>query len=137
MIGLRRLHALRELVERTLSENIAGDYIETGVWRGGACILMRGVLAAYGEKHRRVFCADSFAGLPRPDSAAFPADRRSRLHEAHELAVSLDDVTANFAKYGLLDEQVRFVKGWFRDTLPALAGERFALLRLDGDMYES
>jgi len=137
MIGLRRLHALRALVERTLNENIAGEYIETGVWRGGACILMRGVLAAYGEKRRRVFCADSFSGLPRPDAAAYPADRKDQLYKIQELAVSLDSVKANFAKYGLLDDQVRFVAGWFRDTLPALAAERFALLRLDGDMYES
>jgi hypothetical protein len=87
MIGLRRLHALRLLVERTLRDNIAGDYIETGVWRGGACILMRGVLAAHGERTRRVFCADSFGGLPRPDDA-YPADRWDKLHKVAALAVA-------------------------------------------------
>ena len=66
MIGQRRLRNVRELVERTLSENVPGDYIETGVWRGGACILMRGVLEAHGIRDRRVYCADSFEGLPGP-----------------------------------------------------------------------
>lgn len=66
MIGPRRLRNVRELVERTLSENVPGDYIETGVWRGGACILMRGVLEAYGVRDRRVFCADLFKAFHRP-----------------------------------------------------------------------
>lgn len=43
----------------------------------------------------------------------------------------------NFQEYGLLDQQVRFLKGWFRDTLPKAPIERLAVLRLDGDMYES
>ena len=46
------------------------------------------------------------------------------------------DVQANFARYGLLDDQVRFLKGWFRDTLPTLR-RALAVMRLDGDMYES
>jgi O-methyltransferase len=51
--------------------------------------------------------------------------------------VPLEEVKANFARYGLLDDQVRFVPGWFRDTLPGAPIERIGLLRLDGDMYES
>jgi O-methyltransferase len=48
-------------------------------------------------------------------------------------------VKANFARYGLLDDHVRFVPGWLCDTLPKLATEigPIAVLRLDGDMYES
>lgn len=137
MIGSKRLRNARELVERTLSDNVPGDYIETGVWRGGACIIMRGVLEAYGVRDRRVFCADSFEGLPRPDAKNYPADRRDRLFAFDELAVSEEAVRRNFAAYDLLDEQVVFLKGFFKDTLPRLGAERFALIRLDGDMYES
>lgn len=135
-LGPKRLHHLRHLVERTINENIRGDYIETGVWRGGACILMRGVLAAYDIRDRRVYCADTFAGLPRPDPK-FPADKRDRLHLFDELAVSEDTVRRNFAAYDLLDEQVIFLKGLFADTLPKLSNDAFALIRLDGDMYGS
>lgn len=137
MIGPHRLRNLRDLVERTLTENVPGDYIETGVWRGGACILMRGVLAAHGVRDRRVIVADSFEGLPKPD-AAYPADKRDRLFAFEELAVSVEQVRRNFAAYELLDDQVVFLKGFFKDTLPTLpADARFALIRLDGDMYES
>jgi len=137
MIGAERLSHLRRLVEATLADGIPGDYIETGVWRGGACILMRAVLAAHGVANRRVFAADSFAGLPRPDAERYPADRRDRLFGFDELAVSEAEVRRNFEAYGLLDEQVVFLKGLFKDTLPTLKGHAFALIRLDGDMYES
>jgi hypothetical protein len=137
MIGAARLSHLRRLTEATLADGIPGDYIETGVWRGGACILMRAVLAAYGVADRRVFVADSFEGLPRPDADRFPADRGDGLFRFDELAVSEAEVRRNFEAYGLLDAQVVFVKGLFKDTLPTLKGHPFALIRLDGDMYES
>jgi O-methyltransferase len=137
MIGLKRLRSLREQVETTLKENIAGDYIETGVWRGGACIMMRAVLAAYGDTDRMVYVADSFAGVPPPDRTRYPADRGRNFYKYKQLAVSLEEVQANFALYGLLDGQVQFVKGWFSETLPKLAAKSFALIRLDGDLYES
>lgn len=136
MIGATRLRHLRHLVERTIQERIPGDYIETGVWRGGACILMRGVLAAHDVRDRQVLVADTFAGLPRPD-AKYPADQRDRLYAFSELAVSEEMVRNNFAAYDLLDDQVVFLKGRFEDTLPQLSSHRFALIRLDGDMYGS
>jgi len=137
MIGLKRLRSLREQVETTLTDNIPGDYIETGVWRGGACIMMRAVLAAHGESERVVYVADSFSGVPPPDRIRYPADRGRNFYKYKQLAVSLDEVQANFALYGLLDRQVRFVPGWFSQTLAHLQAERFALIRLDGDLYES
>jgi O-methyltransferase len=137
MIGLKRIHSLREQVETTLRENIPGDYIETGVWRGGACIMMRAVLAAHGVTDRAVYVADSFAGVPPPDRKRYPVDRGRNFYKYKQLAVSLEEVQANFDVYGLRDDQVRFVKGLFSDTLPKLDARRFALLRLDGDLYES
>ncbi|MGO9451152.1 MAG: TylF/MycF/NovP-related O-methyltransferase [Candidatus Binataceae bacterium] len=137
MIGPLRLRHLRELVQRTIEEGIPGDYLEAGVWRGGACIMMRAILAAYEVTDRVVFCADSFAGLPRPNSRKFPYDKPDRLFRFSELAVSENEVRHNFERYGLLDDQVVFLGGFFRDTLPKAPVSRLALLRLDGDMYQS
>lgn len=137
MIGSKRLANVRKLAEEVLDNRIPGDFIETGVWRGGACIMMRAVLEAYGAKNRRVWLADSFEGLPPPNSQLYPADANENFHEYAELAVSVEEVKSNFEKYGLLDDQVVFLKGWFRDTLPKAPIERLALLRLDGDLYES
>jgi O-methyltransferase/8-demethyl-8-(2,3-dimethoxy-alpha-L-rhamnosyl)tetracenomycin-C 4'-O-methyltransferase len=138
MIGSRRLHHLRQAVETVLTEGIPGDFLEAGVWRGGACILMRGVLAVHGVPDRRVFVADSFEGLPPPDPRYSKDAATLHLFEMRpELAVGLADVRANFALYDLLDDQVVFVPGWFKDTLPYLATDRLAILRLDGDLYSS
>jgi Macrocin-O-methyltransferase (TylF) len=137
MIGVKRLANLRFLAESVIQNGIPGDFIETGVWRGGACILMRAVLNAYGVKDRRVWVADSFQGVPPPDLKNYPADEDSTFHTFEELSISFEMVRRNFEKYGLLDEQVVFLKGWFKDTLPSAQIERLALLRLDGDLYES
>lgn len=137
MIGARRLANVRALVESVIGENVPGDLIETGVWRGGACIMMRAVLDAYNVEDRKVWLADSFEGLPAPDDKNYPSDKGETFHEYKELSVPLDKVKSNFEKYGLLDDQVRFLKGWFRDTLPDAPIEQLALLRLDGDLYES
>lgn len=137
MIGAKRLNNLQHCIEDVLSHGVPGDLIETGVWRGGATIFMRGILKAYGVNNRRVWVADSFAGLPRPNAKRYPLDRWWRLDLVQYLKVSEDEVRANFHKYGLLDDQVQFLKGWFRDSLPSAPIESLAVLRMDGDLYES
>jgi O-methyltransferase len=137
MVGLRRLDHVQSCIESLLEEGVRGDFIETGVWRGGVTIFMRGVLEAYGVRDRTVWVADSFKGLPPPDAARYPADAGDIQHEIDVLSVTVEEVRANFATYGLLDDQVRFLPGWFEETLPKAPIERLALLRLDGDMYQS
>lgn len=137
MVGRLRLDNVQHCVERVLDDGIPGDLMETGVWRGGVTIFMRALLAARGVADRLVWVADSFAGLPPPRPDRYPADRGLDLSGVGYLSVSRAQVEANFERYGLLDGQVRFLEGWFRDTLPAAPIERLAVLRLDGDLYES
>lgn len=137
MIGLKRLNNIQSCVESILRDNVQGDLIETGVWRGGACILMRAILAAHGAEGRKVFVADSFEGLPKPDAAAFPADAGDTHYIHPYLAVSQQEVANNFRRYDLLDDRVVFLKGWFKDTLPAAPIKTLSLMRLDGDLYSS
>lgn len=138
MIGLRRLRHLRRVAEDVLSEGVPGDFMECGVWRGGAVILMRAVLAAFDISNRRVWAVDSFAGLPPPDSRfEKDADTVFNFHERSELAVSVDDVRSNINRYSLLDDQIVLLKGLFCDTLPALPSLKLAILRIDGDLYSS
>jgi hypothetical protein len=136
MIGLARMRNLRVLAEQVIQDGIPGDMLEAGVWRGGACILMRGVLAAHGVTNRLVWVADSFTGLPPPDPD-YPADAGDRHSTVDALRVSTEEVQANFRCFSLLDGQVRFLEGWFADTLPAAPIDHLAILRLDGDMYSS
>lgn len=136
MVGRARLDNLHDCVERVLADGVPGDLVETGVWRGGCSILMRGILRAHGVTDRTVFVADSFEGLPAPD-ARYPKDAEGQFHTSRLLQVSLDEVRDNFRRYELLDDQVRFLPGWFRDTLPGVADRTWSVVRLDGDMYES
>jgi O-methyltransferase len=138
MIGDARLDNIQECVTSVLEDDILGDLVEAGVWRGGASILMRAVLAAHGVTDRKVWLADSFSGMPAPSIDEYPADAEMPdLSGVAVLNVSVDQVKSNFARYGLLDDQVRFLVGWFKDTLPSAPIERLALVRLDGDLYES
>jgi hypothetical protein len=136
MIGIPELDNLQFCIEQVLVDEVPGDLIETGVWRGGATIFMRAVLAAHGVTDRTVWVADSFQGLP---PSAHEADLSDGLEwdTYDEFAVPLDTVRANFDRYGLLDDQVRFLAGWFKDTLPDAPFSRLAVARLDGDLYVS
>lgn len=106
--------------------------LEAGVWRGGMTILMRAVLKVRGDDQRRVWVVDSFSGLPSPDKAL-----DSFWWKAGDMAVSLDEVKSNFARYGLLDDQVVFLKGFFKNTLPTATISELSVLRVDADLYES
>lgn len=137
MVGEVRLDNVQYCVEEVLRNGVPGDLIEAGVWRGGVPIFMRAILAARGDEERKVWVADSFEGLPSPNVKDYPADRGYDLSMWKSLAVPLKEVRANFERFGLLDDQVNFLPGWFKDTLPEAPITRLAVMRLDGDLYES
>lgn len=141
MLPLRRLDQLEAAILDAVHSDIAGDLVEAGVWRGGSTIFMRGILAALDISDRLVWVADSFEGLPLPDPASCPREAQAHdgpvMRSYQHLAAGLDEVKRNFAAYHLLDSQVRFLKGWFADTLPDAGIERIAVLRLDADYYQS
>jgi len=137
MIGRKRLDNIQHCVESVIANDVQGDLIETGVWRGGAVIFMQGILKAYNITDRKVFVADSFQGLPAPNTEKYPIDKNSTMHTIDYLRVDVDQVKHNFEKYALLDTNVVFLKGWFKDTLTNSMIDKIAVLRLDGDLYES
>ncbi len=137
MIGLKRMQNIQDCITAIMEDDVPGDFIETGVWRGGACIFMRANLKAWGDTSRTVWLADSFAGLPAPNVKDFPADQGDTFYQQTGLSVGEAAVRHNFERYNLLDDQVKFLVGWFKDTLPTAPVEKISLLRLDGDLYES
>lgn len=137
MLSLERLDNLHQCIETILEEDVPGDFIETGVMRGGAVILMRAILKAHGITDRTVWAADSFEGLPAPDLEKYPDDAGAAWHLRPLTEVSVEHVRRNFERYGLLDNQLQILRGWFRDTLPGAPFRALSLLRLDGDLYES
>jgi len=132
MIGLGRLDDLQRCVETVVADGVEGDLVEAGSWRGGAGILMRATLDSLGDG-RTVWVADSFQGFP-PDEQ--PEDGGLDLRAYEFLTAPLDDVREAFARLGC-DQGVEFVPGFFDDSLPALAGRRWAIVRLDADSHDA
>ena len=142
MLPKTRLNHLQHCAVDVIQREIKGDLIETGVWRGGATIFMRGILKAYDVADRAVWVADSFEGLPEPDATRFPKEAKAyhgpvMKEKFNRLASGLDEVRHNFQSFDLLDDNVKFLKGWFKDTLPTAPIQSLAIMRLDGDFYDS
>lgn len=142
MVPRVRLQNVHECIRQVMADSVPGDCIETGVWRGGGCIFMRAALNVYGGADRTVWVADSFEGMPKPDAQRHPEEAAffespMMQHMYKRLEASLDEVKRNFAAYGFLDSNVQFLKGWFKDTLPSAPIRQLAVMRLDGDYYDS
>jgi len=140
MAGGARVQNVRDLVEETISAGVPGDWLEAGAWRGGCSIMARVVQTVLGEeKHRRTYVCDSFAGLPLSSTSA----DHDGWNKMHFLEVSQSEVERNFEQFVPLDGNVRFRKGYFSESLPEVRkelrrdGRQLAVLRGDGDMYES
>ena len=130
MCGLDRLTDLQMCVEAIVADQVDGDLIEAGVWRGGASMLMRATLDSLDEG-RMVWVADSFQGFQSSDGP-WP----EFLSRYEILNVPLDDVRRNFSHYGL-EDGVNFLPGQFADTLPLIGKQQWAVIRLDGDTYDT
>jgi len=140
MAGTLRVQNVRELVRKTIEEGVPGDFLEAGAWRGGNSIMARVVQRCTGQgDKRKVFVSDSFSGLPK-SSTKGDSDIWNSMHY---LEVSREMVQDNFKRFSVLDGNVEFIKGYFMRSLPLLRerflkdGTQLAVLRGDGDMYES
>ena len=132
----KTLDNIKFCITEVVNNNIEGDFIETGVWRGGAVIYAYHVLKGFNSK-KKVYVADSFSGLPKPNIRDYPQDMGDPHWKIEKLKVSLEEVKNNFKLFGDIDKNVIFLKGWFKNTLYTNDIKKLSVLRLDGDMYES
>jgi O-methyltransferase len=137
MIGMKRMQNLFECASTVILNRIPGDFMECGIWRGGAVIFMRALLDMYGDEERTVWGADSFDGVPPEEMRQCGVDQGVIFGYKEYLAVPQSRVEENLARYGFLNNRVKLIPGWFKDTLRTAPVEKIALLRLDGDLYES
>ncbi len=145
MASYARRANVYELATRAEKAGLAGAFVECGVWRGGCAAIMAYVAKAAG-RGRKTWLFDSFEGLPEPTSQdgerarVYAGDRTSGAMASIAKCVGpLEDVKALFARLGIAESAYVTVKGWFQDTLPVSRDQigPIALLRLDGDWYES
>lgn len=137
MIGMTGLNNIEEIMNIIIKENIVGDILEAGVWRGGASIFIKKMLQYY-NINKKLYVCDSYEGMPKPQTHKYTKDDNDTHYLKNSyLGVSLDIVQNNFKKYDAIDDNVIFLKGWFSDTLKNPDINKLCLLRMDGDMYSS
>jgi hypothetical protein len=163
-----RLLRIEQLYRKVRNEGVAGDLMECGVWRGGATVYMKALLRAFGdESHRRVWVSDSFNGVPDAlrqvdreklanvkkvpkdinqmnlsqwGGVVYEPDLNGSVVKKHMLTVEQEAVRNNFIRFGLLDDGVKFLPGYFNEVLPTVHShglQKIAVLRVDGDLYSS
>lgn len=134
MISKERMADLRRCCETAIDEGIPGAFVETGICRGGALMMMAGVAKVFGDVTRPIYGFDSFNGVPRP---YMEQDVGLNLFTFPELAVTRAQVERNFRNLDLWGDNIHLVEGWFKDTLAVTETGPIAVLRLDGDLYSS
>jgi hypothetical protein len=144
MVGQMRLDNIQRLLEDAIARNVPGGFIEAGVWKGGSCAFGAAILKAYGKGDRKVFCADSFKGIPAPTADGNngrPITNQDA--SSHSITVlnnnSREAVEANFKKLNL---KATFIEGYFKPALydadvGGMFDDGFMVVRLDGDTYQS
>lgn len=148
MTSAERIEALVNAVRYIVANQVPGDVVECGVWRGGSSMAAALTLKQLGDEHRHLYLYDTFEGMSAPtaEDVAFDgvpasgtfAEQRLSDESSEWCRAPLDDVRANLESTGYPAERVHYVKGKVEATLPAtLPGGPIALLRLDTDWYES
>ncbi len=141
------LYALYRAVRYIHDNRIPGDLVECGVWRGGSAMMMALAFSELEDRARKIYLYDTFKGMTRPETvdirARDGAEQVSRWRafergDHNEWTYApLDEVRRNMASTGYSEDRIVFVEGDVTETLPAIAPEKIALLRLDTDWYRS
>ena len=149
MTSRERMFALYQSVKYVVENQIPGDLVECGVWRGGSSMLMALTLLSLGSTERKIYLYDTFQGMPEPTALDVPlADgrgeaatktwqKKDKTNTEFWCVSSLEEVRANLEGIGYPGHQFCFVEGKVEETIPLVAPTEIALLRLDTDWYES
>jgi hypothetical protein len=149
MTSVERGYALYKAVHYIIENDISGDFVECGVWKGGSCMLMAKTLLKLGVTDRKIYLYDTFEGMTEPGGNDFIAWNGCSVQKKWEedllgvknnftsWAVELHSVKSNIILTTYPEENLVFVQGPVEQTLRQLIPGNIALLRLDTDWYES
>lgn len=141
-------HRLASMVDAVLhveNNQIAGDIVECGVWRGGNIMVSALSLIQLGNTSRDLYLYDTYTGMTPPtanDKDYSGADAEVLLQRDPKgtkiwCEASLEDVQENMKSTRYPGDKVHFIKGPVEQTIPARLPNKIAILRLDTDWYES
>jgi O-methyltransferase len=147
MTSIERLFSLYQSLNYIFQNQIEGDFVECGVWKGGSSMMIALYLQEKGIRDRRIYMYDTFEGMSEPSEfdKSHTGDDAKELLSAQEKTEAdsiwcysaLEEVKSNLSATGFPSENLVFIKGKVEDTLNNNLPGRLALLRLDTDWYES
>ena len=146
MTSIERMYGLYTSIKYIIQNNIPGDLVECGVWKGGSTMLMAYTLKMLGKTDRQIFMYDTYEGMSAPTGADITIEGKDAKNTWEEKATnthndwcyaSLDEVKKNLSDTGYPMEKILFIKGKVEDTIPDTSPLNISLLRLDTDWYES
>jgi len=147
MTSVERMFSLCQSVRYVVANDIPGDFVECGVWKGGSSMMIALTLAQLGSGDRKLWMYDTFEGMSEPsaeDKDFSGSDAVGQLNASDKMDSnsvwcysSLDEVKANMARTGYDPALIAFVQGKVEDSIPGSIPTDIALLRLDTDWYAS
>lgn len=148
MTSKERMYALYKSVEYIVKNNIPGNFVECGVWKGGSSMLIAQTLIAFNSLNRKIYLYDTFEGMSQPtEFDNINANKKINVVDSWEnqqkedynewCYASLKEVKKNMSLTKYPKNNVNFIKGKVEDTIPDKIPSKIALLRLDTDWYES
>ena len=146
LTSYERMFALHKAVQYISRAHIPGDMVECGVWRGGSSMMVAHTLLQCGDTDRRLYLYDTYEGMPagsendrdyggRSSDEIFSPEKRA--DNLDNLAISIEEVSANLKGTKYPQDKIVLVKGKVEETIPHQSPEQIALLRLDTDFFES
>lgn len=140
MDSVERMYALYKATKYTVTANIPGSFVECGVWKGGASMVIALTLLKMGVNDRKLYLYDTFTGMPKPskdDISSMTGLKAKNFWHDHWCDASLDEVKKDLAITKYPVKNIVFVKGLVEETLLKVIPSSIALLRLDTDWYKS
>jgi len=147
MTSIERIFALTEAVRYVIQNNVLGDIVECGVWKGGSMMAISKTLMNIENSEKHLYLYDTFEGMTKPKDIDISYDNvlaskefeKTKMNDGSSswCSAQLDDVKKAVYSTGYDKEKIHFIKGKVEDTIPAKVPECISLLRLDTDWYES
>jgi Macrocin-O-methyltransferase (TylF). len=146
MTSIERMYALYKSVKYIIKNNIEGDIVECGVWKGGSSMVAALTCIKYGDMKRKIYMYDTYEGMSAPCEKDVRFDGKSAQNELDEnnlstfdelCYASIEETKKNLISTGYPEEKLKFIKGKVEDTIPGVLPGKISILRLDTDWYES
>jgi O-methyltransferase len=145
MTSQERIYTLCEAVKYIVNNNISGDIVECGVWKGGSMMAVADTLLNLNDRSRNLYLFDTFDGMTEPsdkdvDYKGIAASKffwNFRQKNQKWCAASLEEAQSFVYSIKYDKNKIHFIQGKVEDTIPEQAPSKIALLRLDTDWYES